>query len=209
LTAQKGYFDTGTRASVQIAQQGAAYSNLNAAIPGLTAPITMDQKTLEATPGYQFNLSQGIRGVDLSSISRGSQALRPKPRRPMQRASRTRPIKTSSITRTPTSRTPSTSCSIRRRRALMPPGTYAAAGTSAGNAALGNSATVGNTLSSNAIGREMRGRVQTSQRDRTSPTPSPERLGSTPPSIIPSAITERPACTEQRDRQFSRDRRRH
>lgn len=47
------------------------YSALEAAIPGLTTPITMDQKTLEATPGYQFNLDQGIRGVNLSGVGSG------------------------------------------------------------------------------------------------------------------------------------------
>lgn len=72
LGAQKNYFDTSTAALSGIANQGQqAYSNLNAAIPGLTAPITMDQKTLEATPGYQFNLSQGERGVSLGAAAAG------------------------------------------------------------------------------------------------------------------------------------------
>lgn len=72
LDAQKGYFDQGTAALQPIASAGSdVYNQLVKALPDLTAPITMDQKTLEQTPGYQFNLSQGIRGVDLSAISKG------------------------------------------------------------------------------------------------------------------------------------------
>lgn len=37
----------------------------------LTKPITMDQATLEATPGYQFNLSQGLKSVQNSAAARG------------------------------------------------------------------------------------------------------------------------------------------
>jgi type II secretory pathway pseudopilin PulG len=71
LTAQKNFFDS-TAPLAGIAGQGAtAYSNLNAAIPGLTAPITMDQKTLEATPGYNWNLTQGERGVGRGAAATG------------------------------------------------------------------------------------------------------------------------------------------
>jgi hypothetical protein len=70
LAAQKDYFDQGTAALKPIADAGAGvYGDLVKALPDLTAPITMDQATLEKTPGYQFNLSQGIRGVDLSSVA--------------------------------------------------------------------------------------------------------------------------------------------
>lgn len=37
----------------------------------LTSPITMDQKTLEQTPGYQFNLTQGLKSVQNSAAARG------------------------------------------------------------------------------------------------------------------------------------------
>src|ERR1700685_1184070 len=33
---------------------------LTSKLSDLTTPITMDEKTLEATPGYQFNLTQGL-----------------------------------------------------------------------------------------------------------------------------------------------------
>ncbi len=72
LDAQKSYFDIGQKALQPLADQGnKVYGDLVNQLPDLTAPITMDQATLEKTPGYQFNLSQGIRGVDLSSVSRG------------------------------------------------------------------------------------------------------------------------------------------
>jgi hypothetical protein len=38
-----------------------ALAQLQAQLPGLTAPITMDEATLQNTPGYQFNLAQGLR----------------------------------------------------------------------------------------------------------------------------------------------------
>ena len=37
----------------------------------LTAPIMMDQATLEKTPGYQFNLYQGEKAVQNSAAARG------------------------------------------------------------------------------------------------------------------------------------------
>lgn len=37
----------------------------------LLKPITMDQATLEKTPGYQFNLSQGLKSVQNSAAARG------------------------------------------------------------------------------------------------------------------------------------------
>jgi hypothetical protein len=72
LTAQKNYFNQTTGPLSGIAGQGAtAYSNLNAAIPGLTAPINMDEATLQNTPGYQFNLLQGERGIGLGAAATG------------------------------------------------------------------------------------------------------------------------------------------
>jgi hypothetical protein len=37
----------------------------------LTSPITMDRATLERTPGYQFNLSQGLKAAQNSAAARG------------------------------------------------------------------------------------------------------------------------------------------
>jgi len=37
----------------------------------LLKPIVMDQATLEQTPGYQFNLAQGLRAVQNSAAARG------------------------------------------------------------------------------------------------------------------------------------------
>lgn len=54
------------------AQQGQAGLNeLMTRLPELTSPITMDQATLEKTPGYQFNLSQGLRAQQQSATTRG------------------------------------------------------------------------------------------------------------------------------------------
>lgn len=39
--------------------------------PITTSPIKMDQASLEQTPGYQFNLSQGLKGVQNSASARG------------------------------------------------------------------------------------------------------------------------------------------
>jgi len=52
------------------AGQGAT-NQLTAALPTLTAPITMNQQTLEQTPGYQFNLQQGLKSVQSSAAARG------------------------------------------------------------------------------------------------------------------------------------------
>lgn len=37
----------------------------------LTSPIKMDEATLQQTPGYQFNLSQGLKAVQNSAAARG------------------------------------------------------------------------------------------------------------------------------------------
>jgi hypothetical protein len=44
---------------------------LQSQLPGLTAPINMDEATLEQTPGYQFNLKQGLKAADNSAAARG------------------------------------------------------------------------------------------------------------------------------------------
>lgn len=44
---------------------------LQSQLPSLTAPITMDTATLRNTPGYQFNLQQGLKSVQNSAAARG------------------------------------------------------------------------------------------------------------------------------------------
>jgi hypothetical protein len=46
-------------------------ANLSANIGQYIAPISMDQATLEATPGYKFNLDQGLRAAQNSAAARG------------------------------------------------------------------------------------------------------------------------------------------
>jgi len=48
-----------------------ASDQLTSRLGDLTAPITMDQATLEKTPGYQFNLYQGEKAVQNSAAARG------------------------------------------------------------------------------------------------------------------------------------------
>lgn len=50
-------------------QQAGQY--LSDHLTDFTAPIKMDQASLEATPGYQFNLTQGLKGVQNSAAARG------------------------------------------------------------------------------------------------------------------------------------------
>lgn len=72
LGAQKDYFNKGYDVLSPVATQGSdVYNKLVGRLDDLTAPIVMDQAALEKTPGYQFNVDQGIRAIDLSSVSRG------------------------------------------------------------------------------------------------------------------------------------------
>lgn len=48
-----------------------AAGKLTTRLSDLTAPIVMDQAALEKTPGYQFNLTQGQKGVYNSAAARG------------------------------------------------------------------------------------------------------------------------------------------
>lgn len=50
---------------------GNALTMLNSRLPALTSPITMDQATLEATPGYRFTRDQGLRAVQSSAAAKG------------------------------------------------------------------------------------------------------------------------------------------
>jgi hypothetical protein len=58
----KYFFNEGQGALSPFYEAGGRYSDmLEQLMPFLTSPIKMDQATLEQTPGYQFNLSQGLR----------------------------------------------------------------------------------------------------------------------------------------------------
>lgn len=48
-----------------------AGTQLSGRLGELTSPIVMDQATLEKTPGYQFNLTQGLKSVQNSAAARG------------------------------------------------------------------------------------------------------------------------------------------
>jgi hypothetical protein len=153
LAAQKSYFDTGTAPLASIANKGVGdYTNLEAAIPGLTAPITMDQKTLEATPGYQFNLSQGERGVSLGGAALGLSGAQVKAaaRFATGLADSTYQQQFSNAN---TNKTNAFNFLLNTANlGTQAAGTYAAAGTSAGNADVANSATVGGQLGGNIVG---------------------------------------------------------
>lgn len=55
------YRDIGTYAGNQLTNR----------LAELTSPIVMDQASLEATPGYRFNLSQGLKAAQNSAAARG------------------------------------------------------------------------------------------------------------------------------------------
>ncbi len=46
-------------------------STLQGQLPFLTSPIKMDEATLQQTPGYQWNLQQGLKSVQNSAAARG------------------------------------------------------------------------------------------------------------------------------------------
>lgn len=46
-----------------MAAGGSALTDLQSRLPFLTSPIQMDEATLQQTPGYQFNMSQGLRAA--------------------------------------------------------------------------------------------------------------------------------------------------
>jgi hypothetical protein len=62
-----------TRSDLQpFVQAGTDATNkLTGQIDSLTAPFSMTQANLEATPGYQFNLSQGLKSTQNSAAARG------------------------------------------------------------------------------------------------------------------------------------------
>ncbi len=58
-------------AAPYIAAGNAANTELQQQLPGLIAPINMNETTLQNTPGYQFNLTQGLKSVQNSAAARG------------------------------------------------------------------------------------------------------------------------------------------
>ncbi len=48
-----------------------ASDDLTNRLPFLTSPIVMDQAALEQTPGYKFNVSQGLKATQNSAAARG------------------------------------------------------------------------------------------------------------------------------------------
>lgn len=153
LDTQKQYFDQGTKALQPIANAGSGvYNDLVSQLPDLTAPITMDQTTLEKTPGYQFNLEQGIRGVDLSSVSRGMSGAQAKAAAQFATGLADNTYQ-NQFNNANTNKTNA----FNRLLGTAQVGTGAATAmasnaTSAGNAALGNATTVGGQLGGYAVG---------------------------------------------------------
>lgn len=153
LAAQRNYFNAGTADLSNISNQGAtAYSNLNAAIPGLTAPIVMDQKTLEATPGYQFNLSQGLRGVNLSGVGAGLSGAQAKAAAQFATGLADSTYQNQFANANTNKQNAFNFLLGTANLGTQAAGQYGAESTVAGNAALGNSQAVGNTLAGNAVG---------------------------------------------------------
>lgn len=62
---QQPYVETGNQANALLK------SGTNAFDSPLLKPVAMDQATLEATPGYKFNLSQGLKATQNAAAARG------------------------------------------------------------------------------------------------------------------------------------------
>jgi hypothetical protein len=54
-----------------MAQGASANAMLNQQLPSLIQPINMSEAALQKTPGYQFNLTQGLKAVQNSAAARG------------------------------------------------------------------------------------------------------------------------------------------
>lgn len=65
-------FGKGEDALKPFIEMGQSSANrLTSEMPDFTAPIVMDQETLEKTPGYEFLTKQGLRGVTNQNVLRG------------------------------------------------------------------------------------------------------------------------------------------
>lgn len=153
LDTQKDYFNIGADSLKPISEAGAGvYADLVKQLPDLTAPIVMDQAALEKTPGFQFTQKQGIRGVDLSSVARGMSGAQAKAaaefatnlanKTYLDQFNVANTNKTNAFNRLLQTAYVGTDASK----------SLATNATSAGNAALGNTATVGNSLGNYAVG---------------------------------------------------------
>ncbi|HXT81383.1 MAG TPA: hypothetical protein VN702_17595 [Acetobacteraceae bacterium] len=62
-----------TRADLLPYNQAGQYATnqLVGALPGLTAPFNMTEANLEATPGYQFQLDQGLKATQSAAAAKG------------------------------------------------------------------------------------------------------------------------------------------
>lgn len=70
-TQQKMYQQTRADLSPYNQAGQAANAQLSGQMNNLTAPINMDEATLRNTPGYQFNLNQGLKSVQNGAAARG------------------------------------------------------------------------------------------------------------------------------------------
>lgn len=64
------YMDLGTKATSALTNATGLDTD-NPLTSDLLKPITMDQATLEQTPGYQFNLAQGLKATQNAAAARG------------------------------------------------------------------------------------------------------------------------------------------
>lgn len=65
------YMNTGANANTQLGNLTGINPGGNPLTSPLLSPIKMDQATLEQTPGYQFNLSQGLKATQNAAAARG------------------------------------------------------------------------------------------------------------------------------------------
>lgn len=72
IANSKSQFDTTNANLAPFRDAGTnAATQLNGKLSDLTTPITMDESTTQATPGYQFNLTQGLKATQNSAAARG------------------------------------------------------------------------------------------------------------------------------------------
>ncbi len=71
IAAQQAQYQQTRSDLLPYQQQGQAASDQLKAANYYTDPIKMDQATLEKTPGYQFNLTQGLKSTQNSAAARG------------------------------------------------------------------------------------------------------------------------------------------
>lgn len=69
---QQNIFNTTQKNLAPYINEGnSATTQLNNQLPTLTSPIVMNEQNLEQTPGYQFNLTQGLKATQNSAAARG------------------------------------------------------------------------------------------------------------------------------------------